>query len=180
METANFSGLAAHPSPFKLLYHVIWVIDLFNLPSRVLDRFGRFAVIVVNASSNPPIVFPALDKKFQSGELHSVGRSVVIAFDARLCLGHDLEIHNFLLPAIHEDDNAFFRPSTVTPRPIECNGAVWGHLISPMLAFLAAFLEKRGDELLLRDIQGRTGGEGHPKQEKDIGHFLEARSAGKD
>jgi hypothetical protein len=47
------------------------------------------------------------------------------------------------------------------------------------LAFLAAFLENRLEEFLMRPIQDRTGREADPKQEKDIGDFLKAPAGGK-
>jgi hypothetical protein len=69
---------------------------------------ARPAVVVVNASDDPWIAFPAFNQILQSRDLHALGRSDIIALESAPGFRHDLEIDDLFLFAVHENHNALF------------------------------------------------------------------------
>jgi hypothetical protein len=146
-------GFAAIPPPFELFYDVIWVIPLFDLPTRLFNREGCLAIVVVNNSFNLFVSLPALDELFHTVEFHSVGRSLPISLDTALILGHNFEIKDPIVVAIDEDDDAFLPVPPMTPGAVKCNDSIVIHMISPVSALIATVLLNWLEELVLDGVK---------------------------
>jgi hypothetical protein len=103
----------------ETLGNVIRVEPLFDLPLQVFDRLRRFAVIVVNYPGDLSSVFPTRDQQAQGGNFHPIGRSIVVALHTVFGDVHDLKIHDLVLEAINQHDDAFLGIAAMAPRAVE-------------------------------------------------------------
>jgi hypothetical protein len=109
----------------ETLGNVIRVEPLFDPPVQVIDGLRRFAVIVVNDPRDLSSVFPTRDQLAQGSNFHPIRRSIVVALHTIFGDVLDLKIHDFVLEAINQHDDAFLGIAAMAPGAVERTHRVW-------------------------------------------------------